>query len=260
MLRLLLTSLLLLMCFHIPGSYAGEGTVTGRLTLDNGKPLADGQVFFFDAASKLDRPVLNKFWRVPDFVVQASETGDFAVVLPEGTYYLAAIKRMSDVLVGPPTDGDFFLPSHDKKDRYRSIQVMDGAITDIGTIKGITRYSSRRDAYKGKVTAIEGKLMRADGSPVGGMYVFAYTDSSMQGRPQFVSAQSNRDGSYRLLIDKGRILYLRTREGYAGGSPRPGVPIGVYGGVDGQKPVASRTNHVTGGIDIVVQPFAQRVN
>jgi len=260
MLRLILVCLICFPLLCVSHSYAGEGTISGRLLLDNGKPLDGGQVFFFDASSTLDRPQLGKFWRVPDFVEQTTATGTFTATLPVGRYYIAAVKRMSDVNVGPPIDGDYFLPSHDRKGKYRSLTANDGAVSDIGTIKGIQRYSSRRDAYKGKISAVEGKLMHEDGSAVEGMFVFAYTDSSMQGRPQFVSTKSDKDGHYRLLVDRGRIVYLRSRVAYAGGSPRPGAPIGVYGGMDNQQPVAARTDAIVRGIDIVVRPFAQRVN
>ena len=93
-----------------------------------------------------------------------------------------------------------------------------------------------------------------------GMYVFAYTDQTMQGRPQFVSVVSHKDGSYRLLVDRGRIVYLKTRAAYSGGSPQPGAPIGFYGGADNPQPVAARTDSVVRGFDIIVRPFAQRIN
>lgn len=240
---------------------AGEGAVAGRLMLDSGKPLADGMVFFFKGASVLERPVLGKFWRVPDFAEVTDAEGTFLTVLPDGIYYIAAIKRMTGVTVGPPVDGDYFLPSHDLAGSYRIVTVKDGETADLGTIKGIQRYSSRRAAYRGKVTAIEGRVLRSDGSPAEGMFVFGYINPAVQQeRPQFVSARSDKKGRYRLLLDKGRVVYLKARQSYAGGSPQPGSLIGFHGDESNQIPVAARTDTIIRDIDITVKPFAQRVN
>jgi hypothetical protein len=179
-----------------------------------------------------------------------------ATLLPEGSYYIGAVKRMTAVSVGPPVDGDYFLPSHDRKGVYRTVTVKDGETTDIGVIKGIQPYSAKRSAYSGKVTAITGRLVRPDGSPVEGMFVFAYGSPEMKERPLFVSTRSDKNGNYRLPLDKGRIVYLKARIGFAGGSPEPGVPIGFYGGEGSMKPVAARTDRVLKEIDIEIKPFA----
>lgn len=258
--RLTIVNLVVALMLIASAACGGEGAVNGRFELDTGKPLADGLVFFFKETSTLDRPVLGKFWRVPDFADRTDESGMLATVLPEGTYYIGAVKRMSAVSVGPPVDGDYFLPSHDRNGVYRTVTVRDGDTADLGAIKGIQRYSSRRAAYRGKITAIEGKLTNADGSPAAGMFVFAYLrPDTQQERPQFVSAKSDAAGRYRLLLDKGRIVYLKARVSYAGGAPRPGTPIGMYGDDDSQKPVAARTGSITRNIDMLIKPFAQRV-
>jgi len=258
--RLQLIILIVFLVMFASIATAGEGAVSGRFELVGGKPLDNGLVFFFKVDSNLERPVLGKFWRVPDFADQTDDTGTLATILPDGSYDIAAIKRMGDVSVGPPVDGDYFLPSHDHSGTYRTVTVKDGETVDLGTIKGINLYSSRRTAYRGKVTAIEGKLLHADGSPAEGMFVFAYVNPEMQqARPQFVSAKSDKSGRYRLLLDKGRVVYLKARTSYAGGSPRPGTPIGFYGEEGNPKAVAARTGSIVKDIDIEVKPFAQRV-
>lgn len=259
MLRLFVT----LICFFTVISslpvFAGDGTVAGRLLLDTGKPLDNGLVFLFASDSELGRPVHGKFWRVPDLVAETDQEGSFLIDLPVGKYYLAAIKRMSDTVVGPPVEGDYFMPVQNRSGKYRMVTVSEGRLADIGVIRGIKRYAPRNVSFKGKTTAIEGKLVREDGTPAEGMLVFGYTDVSMQGKPQFVSVKSDKNGHYRLNLDRGRVVYLKAREAYSGGPPLPGDPIGFYGDRLNHVPVSVRTDKVVRNIDIMVSPFAQGV-
>jgi hypothetical protein len=235
---------------------ADTGTLTGRLLLSDGKPLADGQVFFFDEKSPLEKPLTGKFWRVPDAVERVDSTGRFTVQLDAGSYYIGAIKRFSAGKLGPPEIGDYFLPVHDTRGNYRVITVKNNSTTNIGTIKGIQRYSAELAAYKGPLTVIEGRIATASGEPVKNMYVLAYTDPSLRGRPSFVSTSSDSEGRYQLRVDKGRTFYLKVRDIYAGGKPQAGKLVGVFGGIDQPAPVETKTSSTTAGIDIQVDAFS----
>ena len=237
-------------------SWSGQGVVTGRLMLKDGSPLSKGQVFFFETESETEKPVVGKYWKVPSILENVDENGSFSVELEEGTYYIAAIKRMEKDVLGPPQDGDFFLPSHDKKGVYRIVTVRSDATTDLGAIKGIERYQAKNYRYRGKLTALEGKLATMDGVPVKGMYVFAYTDQSMRGRPLFVSARSGKDGRFFLPVDTGRTFYLKVRNMYAGGTPKTGDLVGVYGSVDEPAPAVTKPSSITRGINIQLYPFS----
>jgi hypothetical protein len=237
---------------------ADSGTVTGRLLLSDGKPLSGGQVFFFEVKSPLDKPVLGKYWRVPDAIERVDSGGRFKIELDTGSYYIAAIKRFSVTKLGPPQIGDFFLPSHDSKGTYRVITVKTNKTTNVGTIKGIRRVSAQHAVFTGMPTAIKGRVTSASGQPAQNMYVLAYTDPSMQGRPSFVSAESDSEGRYYLPVDKGRIYYLKVRDIYAGGRPQAGNLVGVFGTPDEPTPVDVKTSSTTEGIDIQVDAFAGR--
>jgi len=215
--------------------WSAEGIIKGRLIAFDGKPLSNGQVFFFNTISELQKPVIGKYWRVPDAVERLDAKGGFAIQLQEG---------------------DLFLPIHDKRGKYRKIKVKADVVTDLGTLGGIRRYSTKVKAYKGKVTAIEGQITTEDGSPVEGLSVFAYLDPSMTGHPQFVSEPSNINGQYRLLVDTSRTFYLKVRSGYAGGTPQAGALLGVYGGADNPAMVTTKEGTFVRKIDIVVMPFS----
>lgn len=235
---------------------AGEGTLKGKLTSVDNKPLSEGVVYFFSVTSPLERPITGKFWRVPDFVHKIDAEGRFEARLPVGNYYIAAIKRAAEGRFGPPQEGDFFLPVHDDKGIYRTVVVKDGVVSDIGTLTKIGRYSASNYVYKGEQSAIEGKILTSEGTPVSGLSILGYLNPEMTGPPQFVSAPSQADGGYRLPVDKGRTLYLKVRSGYAGGMPQAGALVGVYGDFSAPEPVEIITGKVTKGIDIIVVPFA----
>jgi hypothetical protein len=236
--------------------YADTGTVTGRLLLSDGRPLADGQVFFFAVKSPLEKPVIGKFWRVPDAAERVDGTGRFTIQLDAGSYYIGAIKRISADKLGPPETGDYLLPVHDTDGKYRVITVKNDSITDIGAIKGIQQYNSKHAPYKGPLTAIEGRIVTTTGAPVKNMYVLAYIDPSMRGRPSFVSTSSDNEGRYQLRVDTGRTFYLKVRNIYAGGKPQTGSLVGVYGDFDQPTPVETKTSSTTSGIDIHVDAFS----
>jgi len=254
--RILPVCVFMFMTLVVTTAYADTGTVTGRLVLSDGKSLADGQVFFFDVKSPLDKPVIGKYWRVPDVAEHADSLGRFSIQLDAGSYYMGAIKRSSAGKLGPPESGDYYLPVHDARGKYREITIKSNATTNLGTIKGIQRFSPKLAHYKGTTTAIEGRILTSTGDPVPSMYVLAYTDPSMRGRPSFVSTSSDRDGRYQLRVDKGRTFYLKVRNIFAGGKPQAGSLVGVYGDFEQPTPVETKTSSTTSGIDIQVDAFS----
>jgi hypothetical protein len=236
--------------------FAGFGTITGRLVISTGKPMSNGQVFFFHVNSLYEKPVMGKYWRVPDFAEKIDDSGKFTVELEEGSYYIGAIKRTLKEAIGPPQIGDYFLPSHDSKRKYRIIHVKAGKTTNIGTIGGIRRYSAEQARFIGSQTVISGRVTNQSGQPEKNMFVLAYTDPAMRGRPSFVSAASDESGGYSILVDKGRTFYLKVRALYAGGKPQVGSLVGVYGEFQDPTPVVVKTDSITDGIDIMVIPFS----
>ena len=60
-----------------------------------------------------------------------------------------------------------------------------------------------------------------------GIYVFAYMDSRMVGKPTYISAPTGSDGNYRLFLGTGGRYYLGARSTY-GGPLEPGEWVGTY--------------------------------
>lgn len=253
--------LLLFLCvFFSAVAGAGDGvtgTVAGRLMLNSGKPMANGQVFFFRADSDVP-PVLGKYWRVPDAAADIDGEGRFTLRLGEGTYYIGAVKRMSGEKYGPPLEGDYFLPSHDAHGKYQVYTVTKGALTNIGTIEGVAPYKSDGAGFNGEVTAVEGTILDADGKPLEGALVLAYLDPSMKGRPLFVSGRTGKDGKYLLRVHAGGAYYLKVRDVYGGGVPASGQILGGYGEQNHPSAVMVETGKTRQGIDIRVKRFKGR--
>lgn len=223
------------------------GTVTGIAGIKGGGPMPEGTVFFVDDASG-PPPSATKYWRVPTHAFPSDTEGKFRAVLPDGVYYLGAIKRKSGDFLGPPQEGDYFYVSQDEKGNPKKLTVWGGSVLDLGTIIQTEPFSRESLAKKG-ITAIEGKVTDAQGTPVEGMRVFAYTSQVMFGRPLFVSDRTDADGKYLLRVSGSGKYYVRVRANYGGGPPAAGELMGVY--KDG-KPVAVKDRTVRKGINITV--------
>jgi hypothetical protein len=246
----------ILVVLAINTTHAATGTVTGRLKLSNGQPFSNGQVFFFNVKSPLEKPVVGKYWRVPDSAVESDSNGEFTTSLEAGSYYIGAVKRAVAGKLGPPDNGDYFLPVHDTRSTYRIITVKSNSTTSIGLVDNIQQFNEKKVVVKGMQTIIDGRIISVDGQGVSNLYVLAYTDPTMRGRPSFVSVASDGQGRYRLLVDKGRTFYLKVRDNYSGGKPQAGRLVGVYGEYDAPTPVVTNSGSLTAGIDIQVEPFA----
>jgi len=229
--------------------------VTGTLMSKDGGPMAGGLIHFFHVETG---PVPNpdKYWRVPDEIAEINEKGDFSIELPEGKYYLGAIKRTSGTKdVGPPLVGDLFFISSDEKGVPKVYDVKKGEEIDIGTLSEATPFKGW--VTGDDITIIEGKILMND-EPVEGALVFAYTSPRMFAKPDYVSDRADKDGKYVLRVPGGGDYYLMARDIYGGGPPTDGSVMGVYGKQKTPIPVKVFTNETKKGIDIAVVKFPGR--
>ena len=119
-----------------PGGAAAAGktgTISGQFLTTGGDPLGGGMVYFFKVAVS-PPPSYEKYWRVPDFMKPLDSEGKFTVILPEGDYYMGAIKRLSGKAVGPPREGDYFFISAGDNDMPLAYSVKSTAPVDLGKI------------------------------------------------------------------------------------------------------------------------------
>lgn len=228
---------------------AKTGTITGTLQLAQGGPLANGVVLFFNAAGG-PPPSHGKYWRVPDGMVNTDAAGKFTAVLPAGTYYLTAVKRAAGRTMGPPQQGDFYLPSLDKEGKPRECTVREGEVATIGTVAGAVPFQPQTNRPAAGGTAIEGVVSDETGKPAAGVLVFAFASPAMVGTPLFASDKTGPDGRYVLRVDHDGTYFLKIRESYGGGIPKPGELIGSYGEKDKPVPVTVKSGSSVTGIDI----------
>ncbi len=231
-----------------------KGLITGKLMIKDGGPMSDGKVFFFNAESG-PPPSPERYWRVPDQIVDMDSEGRFSVELPEGKYYLGAIKRASRKEIGPPRDGEMFFASRDESGKPKEYVIKKGEKMDIGVVSGATPF--KRPPITDKISAIEGTVVFRDGKPAEGALVFAYTSPTMVGKPIFVSERTGKDGRYELRVSGGGKFYLKVRDIYGGGPPVEGAIIGSYAEA-APIPVSVMTGETTRGIDIKVIRFEGR--
>lgn len=246
--------MLMTACFAWSGVSAEDvntGTVIGKAMIKDGQPMANGVVYFFNDASG-PPPSDDKYWRVPDEIITTDAAGNFTAKLVEGKYYVGAIKRSKSASgqeVGPPQQGDLFLPLHSENGNPKLLIVSTGKTTDLGTVTGAYPFQKKTPKTKDGITAIEGKVTDARGKPVEKALVFAFLTPAMVGRPLFVSERTGKDGKYVLRVHQGGSYYLKVRDVYGGGALKAGDILGSYG----QKQplaVAVKTGSTVKGVDI----------
>jgi len=236
---------------------AKQGTISGKwITKDNG-PMAGAQVLLFNMAMG-PAPSSDKYLRVPDVTTVIDSDGRFSVQLAAGRYYLVMRKHAGEGTIGPPQDGDLQFYSRDKKGKARFIVVKAGGNTDIGTISEATVFHKQQTTYVKGMTAIEGTVTDAEGIPVEGVLIFAYTSPGMTGKPRYASEGTGKDGKYLInVIDKG-TYYLKARSRYGGGLPEAGEFMGGYGKPTAPAIVNVKKGEIKRGIDIKINRFPGR--
>jgi hypothetical protein len=245
--------LLLLTVLFAAAEELKSATVTGRVATKSGAPMAEAYVYLFNETLG-PPPLMDRYWRLPDEIVMSDMEGRFTTQVPYGTYYIGAIKRINGRDVGPPVAGDILLASSTDEILQRKFLFNKERI-DIGVIDQGVPYSPLATPRREGITAIEGKVVNADGKPAIGVSVFAFTSPNMIGRPLFASDLTGADGTFTLSVASGGSYFLRAREGYGGGPPKLGGLIGMYGDHDAT-PITVVQGQTVKGIRMIVAPFA----
>jgi len=240
----------MLVCCIATTVFAEEGrtgSLSGRVMIKDGLPMANGVVFIFNSSSG-PAPSSDKYWRVPDEIVKTDAEGRFVARLADGTYYIGAIQRKSGDDIGPPKEGDMFLPFHGEGSPKPHV-VANGSATDLGTITGALPFKKSNIKTRDGITAIEGQVVDSRGKPVQNAFVFGFLTPAMVGKPLFISERTGKDGKYLLRVHQGGDYFLKIRSTYGGGAMKAGEIMGSYGQ---EKPLAvkAKTGEILKGIDI----------
>jgi len=197
--------------------------VEGRVTAD-GEPVDEAYVYIYtEDATDLMGPSYSE-------AVRTDEQGFYRVDLPAGRYFVAARKRLDGGRLGEPEPGDLngvfpHNPVEVTQGRYAALADLPLAPVDLRT------RSDRRSQGKFKPTgtALSGRIVDTAGRPAAGVYLFAYSDSRMTGKPSHISEATGDDGRFVLHLADGGTWFVGARSAY-GGPLEPGERVGTYDG------------------------------
>lgn len=202
-----------------------EGTgVTGSV-LSDGNPASGVFVYAYPAEAGTVRG--------PSFVAftKTDDRGRFSLPLREGAFRVVARRK------GGETEAGIMRPEGESGgDESRAVSLEAGETSDIGTIalhrsdEGKRSVRARAGGQDRPRARIEGVVLRDDGTPAQGVYVMAYSDHRMIGRPFAISGRTGKEGRFLLGLPRGGIFYVGARSGF-GGPLSPGEWVGTYDGV-----------------------------
>ncbi|TYO97122.1 hypothetical protein EDC39_11152 [Geothermobacter ehrlichii] len=161
-------------------------------------------------------------------VVETDDAGNFAIDLPSGTFWLAARRRADGSRLGELKPGDL-------TGTLGPVELKTGQRLNVGTLTvrpvDPVRYRQKRKEgrFADSGTALTGRVVDAEDRPVPGIYIFAYLDSRMVGKPVHISDPTGPDGRFRLNLATGGTYYLGARSAY-GGPLEPGEWVGTWDG------------------------------
>jgi len=204
------------------GFVAQEGTgVTGKV-LSSGRPAAGVFVYAYPAEAGTVRG--------PSFVAFArtDDRGLFSLPLREGAFRVVARRK------GGENEAGAMLPEGESGgEEFRAVTLAAGQTRDLGAIALHRSEEVKRSTRAGAGgqdrprTRIEGVVVRDDGTPARGVYVMAYPDHRMIGRPFAISGKTGKDGIFLLGLPRPGTFYLGARSEF-GGPLSPGEWVGTY--------------------------------
>ena len=198
----------------------GKTTATGQILL-NGQPLADGFIYVYTRGDALTGPAYGQ-------IVRSDEQGSFILNLAEGRYWLAARKRNDGSRSGDPEAGDL---NGEYPGNPLVLKTGEHLKLERWTLEPISNAAKQRRLADGKFmqtkTWLSGRVIDEDRSPVAGIYLFAYRDSRMIGKPNFISAPTTADGQFKIYLEKGGEFFVGARSTF-GGPLEPGEWVGTY--------------------------------
>lgn len=197
--------------------------VEGRLTAA-GKALPDAFVYVYtEESADLMGPSYAK-------LVQADGAGCFRLELPAGRFWLAARKRSDGGRAGEPLAGDL-------NGRYSGnpVEIAQGEQLQLGVfdLQVVDETRLQQKLREGKFAATEtvltGRTVDDQGQPLAGIYLYAYLDSRMLGKPTYISAPTATNGTFKLFLGEGGKYYIGARSTF-GGPLEPGEWVGTWAG------------------------------
>ncbi len=205
---------------------AGAG-IAGKVTKDGGGSAAGSFVYVY--------PDSNPGMLGPSYVVakEVKEDGAFKINLLPGKYHIAVRRRANRTKLGVLKEGDYTVDYKDNPativaDEYLDIGELTLHPADSGKLKRVMK-----DEVKIRNSArVTGTVTDEENEPAVGIYVYAYKDPKMVGKPAAISRKTDESGGYSLylFVTNGANpskYYIGARTNY-GGPLEPGEYVGTY--------------------------------
>lgn len=204
----------------LPMADASTG-VSGQIT-HQGEPVARAFVYIYtETATGLIGPSYGE-------AVQTGQDGRFTINLPAGHYSLVARKRADGGRSGVLSPGDLnaHYPANPVEVRSgERLRLGDFSLIEIDA--GVHARRQAEGVFARTDTLLHGQVIDADGQPVSEVYVFAYLDSRMVGKPVHMSVPTDVDGQFELFLSSGGTYYVGARSAF-GGPLEPGEWVGTF--------------------------------
>jgi hypothetical protein len=227
------------------GSIAADGktSVSGYLKAD-GQPVADAFIYVYTRGNALTGPSYGQ-------VTQSDEHGFFHLNLSAGQYWLSARRRSDGARVGDVNAGDL---SGEYPGNPLSLETGQKLTLSSWPLRVVSESALEQKREIGKFsrtsTWLSGRVVDEEQTPLSGIYLFAYRDSRMIGKPDFISMPSAKDGQFIIYLDQGGEYYVGARSTF-GGPLEPGERVGTYDQRPDHGVLVKKDQHRTLG-DIVV--------
>ena len=174
--------------------------IQGVLTYRD-EPLEKSYLYVYKSA--------DRHFKGPGYFIQPVARGEFRLSLPPGEYYLLARKRERGGQFGPIETGDFFNYYYGNP-----IQIGAGEMHTVN-IETVTRQSMLEEDIV-DFQGVRGHILDAAGTPLSGLYVFAYRSPDMTGTPDYFSGPTGPDGRFEISLPDNSPYYLLARQAFGG--------------------------------------------
>jgi hypothetical protein len=206
----------------LPMADASTG-VSGQITY-KGEPVARSFVYIY---TETDTGLIGPSYGE---AVQTDKEGSFTINLPAGRYSLVARKRVDGSRSGALSPGDLNVHYPGNPIDVRSGERLHlEAFSLVGIDAKVHAQRQSEGVFTRTDTLLHGQIVDGDGQSVSDVYVFAYLDSRMVGKPVHMSAPTTADGQFSLFLSDGGTYYIGARSAF-GGPLEPGEWVGTFDG------------------------------
>ncbi len=197
--------------------------MSGQVTYQ-GQPVSRAYVYVYtEASGGLMGPSYGE-------AMQTDRDGRFTINLPAGSYALVARRRADGARSGALAPGDLNAAYRGNPVRVEAGEILTLQEFSLATVDAAVHARRQSEGLFAKTeTVLSGQVVDAEGVPVDDVYVFAYLDSRMVGKPVHMSAPSAADGRFELFLSDGGTYYVGARSSF-GGPLEPGEWVGTYDG------------------------------